>query len=75
MDPIRVIWKEFWSEIVMVRRSDNHMDFCSDGHKKDVAWSNGWFRGQELCGSDTWWDWWVAGFSEVLKPRFLAHAY
>ena len=68
-----VIWKDFMSEIVIVRRSSDQMEVWSGIHKKDVDWSNGRFQGWKMCGLGTWWDWRTAGCSETSKPRLMAH--
>ena len=49
-----MIWKDFWSENVMVRCPGDHMEFWSGGQEKDVAWSNGRIRGQKIWRSGTW---------------------
>ena len=62
-----MIWKDFCLGIVMVRRSGDQMEFWLGDQKKDVARSNRWVRGLEMCGLGTWWDWWTVGFSDISK--------
>ena len=50
MDPVLVILKEFWLEIVILRCSGNHMDFWLGGQKKDVSRSIRQVQGQVMCG-------------------------
>ena len=48
MEPGWVIWKDFWSEIVMARCSGDQVEFWLGSQKKDVAWLNRQVQVREL---------------------------
>ena len=50
MDPGWVIWNEFWLETVMVRCSDNQIEFWLGSQIKDVSRYTRQVRGRVMCG-------------------------
>ena len=51
------------------------MEVWSGSPQEDVTQSNGRVRAWLMCGSVPRWVQWMAGQSEVPKPRFLVHTH
>ena len=51
------------------------MEVWLGSSKEDATKTNGWIRAWQTCGLGVRWYWWPASFSEMPKPRLVAHVH